>query len=859
MPAPRDFPHLHWTYQGPFEPTFNGGRKTPDEVRLAKADPKGHAGKIRRQVETMRQDALAQAEARHAAGLPDIKGKGFLLRVPEGTNVDDLAYSLGIELVAETESGLMFAASDDLDLVRLEEVLAKFEVNIDGGGSAAGIIEVFHERDDARKLAELLVGKVHDLWPFDDDTIYTFDLGIQTAGSSKDVEWTRRLPKNKDQTDEDYAKLVAELRQADRERADEHWMEAANERFGELQSLIGYYRGEVIDGLKHSDLTETRKGIIFPDSIEVRVRMSGKGFRDLVENFRHLFEVSLPPDVRYLPGSPEAVGEEGNLKILPPDDDAPKVCVIDSGIEEEHYWLEPAIDKASSRCFLPEYDPDDVADYVAPRGHGTRVAGAVLYPRAVPKEGVVQPVAWIQNARVLDEDNHLPETLPPERYLTEVVAHFGEGDAGTRIFNHSISESKPCESKRMCSWAAKIDDLVHRHDLLFVQISGNLATVEIFNSLQGGDNHPAQLLEDNAKIASPGQSLHALTVGSISHAVVDGGPRQSFARHLHFPSAFTRTGYSPLWSVVKPEVVEYGGDRLHEIPFSRIMPTSTETAPELVASTLHGAPAISSDDVGTSFAAPKVAHIAAHLQRLFPNASPQLYRALIVQSARWPEWAENGVDADEVLRLIGYGVPSLDRATTNDLHRVTLITEDAVEIGSKQYHLYHIPIPDEIRRAALEVPIRIDVTLAYTSCPRRTRSRRTGYLETWLDWRSICMGEPLHHFKARMEGQGSRKYTGVRWTIHQDGQWGDVEVNRNQGSVQKDWVVIESNQLPEDFAIAVRAHLGWNHKEGGGFARYCLAVSFEALDAELPIYTAIEAEVRSQSRVETEAEIPLFS
>ena len=95
--------------------------------------------------------------------------------------------------------------------------------------------------------------------------------------------------------------------------------------------------------------------------------------------------------------------------------------------------------------------------------------------------------------------------------------------------------------------------------------------------------------------------------------------------------------------------------------------------------------------------------------------------------------------------------------------------------------------------------------------------------------------------------------------IHQSGQHGEVEVNRNQGSVQKDWAVIESNQLPEDFAIAVRAHLGWNHKEGGGFARYCLAVSFEALDAELSIYTAIEAEVRSQSRVETEAEIPLFS
>jgi subtilisin family serine protease len=50
---------------------------------------------------------------------------------------------------------------------------------------------------------------------------------------------------------------------------------------------------------------------------------------------------------------------------------------------------------------------------------------------------------------------------------------------------------------------------------------------------------------------------------------------------------------------------------------------------------MHNAPAYSKDGAGTSFAAPKVAHIAAHIQNHFPAASPLLYRALIVQSARW--------------------------------------------------------------------------------------------------------------------------------------------------------------------------------------------------------------------------------
>lgn len=857
MPEPLVFPHLNWLHQGPFDASFNGARQNSPEADAARANRRGHAQRIRGQIDAMKRDALAAAAERREAGLPDITGKGFLLRVPDGTDVDGLAHALGIELVAETERGLMFAATDDLDLARLEEVLANFEVDVRGGGNAANVFDVFHEGDDERKLAELLVGHVYDLWPFNETTVYTFDLGIQTAASSHSVEWTRLPRRQADQTREDRAAQQAALRLQDMIRAEESWMEAADERFAELQAFVGHYGGEMITGLRHDEPRQTRKGVVFPDSIEVRVRMSGKGFRDLVENLRNLFEVSLPPDIRYLPGSPEAEGEEADLDFLPPDEDAPNVCVIDSGIQEGHRWLESAINKPWSRCFLPDLEVDDVADQVRPRGHGTRVAGAVLYPREVPKTGVIQPVAWIQNARVLDSDNRLPESLPAERYLTEVVAHFTQAGSGTKIFNHSISESKPCESRRMCAWAAKLDDLSHRNDLLFLQIAGNLSNSEIYAHLGGGGFHPAQLLEYNAKVASPGQSLHALTIGSVAHAVVVDGPRRSFATVRDFPSAFSRSGYSPLWSVVKPEVVEYGGDNLGEVPPTQSISTNSETAPELVASTLHGEPAISRDDVGTSFAAPKVAHIAAHLQRLFPTASPQLYRALIVQSARWPDWAVTA-EPDSALRLVGFGIPSLERATTNSLHRVTLITEDSKEIWSKQYHLYRVPIPQEIRRATLEARVRIDVTLAYTASPRRTRSRRTGYLETWLDWRSIGREEPIEHFRNRMEGNGDRYYRGLPWVIHPSGQHGEVEVSRDRGSVQKDWAVVEANELPENFAIAVRAHVGWNHKEGGGFARYCLAVSFEALDAELPIYTAIETGIRLEARTEIEEEIDLF-
>jgi hypothetical protein len=186
----------------------------------------------------------------------------------------------------------------------------------------------------------------------------------------------------------------------------------------------------------------------------------------------------------------------------------------------------------------------------------------------------------------------------------------------------------------------------------------------------------------------------------------------------------------------------------------------------------------------------------------------------------------------------------LERATSNSEGRVTLITPDAEILPSKKLHLYTIKIPEELRNAALEARIRIDVTLAYTALPRRTRARRTGYLETWLDWETSKLGEPMETFLARMQNGGASAHEEFPWVLHKREDWGEAqETSRNRGSVQKDWAIFDSYNFPEEFAIAVRSHIGWNHLDGAGTARYCLAVSFEVMQGEVPIYAMIESEI----------------
>jgi hypothetical protein len=148
--------------------------------------------------------------------------------------------------------------------------------------------------------------------------------------------------------------------------------------------------------------------------------------------------------------------------------------VIDSGIQEAHALIQPAIDQTTSYCFLPGKNSDEVSDYVAPGGHGTRVAGAVLYGENVAQNYTSQLPFWIQNARVLDEDNSMPVEMFPPEAVRAVVERFHQGPRQTRIFNHSINATAPCRTRYMSAWAAEIDLLCATYDVLFVQSSGNL-------------------------------------------------------------------------------------------------------------------------------------------------------------------------------------------------------------------------------------------------------------------------------------------------------------------------------------------------------------------------------------------------
>ncbi|MFA5266300.1 MAG: hypothetical protein WC378_20955 [Opitutaceae bacterium] len=233
-------------------------------------------------------------------------GAGFLLRLPEGANSDGIAYALGVELVAETQGGYMLVATEDLTFARIKEVLDAFAEEAEGGGTAAFVLEVFAGPEDMHRISRILDPEVLPLWPFVDDQVYIFDLSVQTAPSLRTVTFPR-VKKSKHESPETFATRKRTIRDAILVEASDQWAEAAELRFHELVELIQHYQGILLTGMANAPEEVAESGVVFADCFQLRVRMSGRGFKDVVLNSPHLFEVALPEDIQ-IPGTDIAAG-----------------------------------------------------------------------------------------------------------------------------------------------------------------------------------------------------------------------------------------------------------------------------------------------------------------------------------------------------------------------------------------------------------------------------------------------------------------------------------------------------------------------------------------------------------------------
>ncbi|BAZ12532.1 hypothetical protein NIES4071_43630 [Calothrix sp. NIES-4071] len=860
---PERLPHiqLQLIIEGSAKPFTSVGRKQNPQTAANLSNRQGHGKRLKSSLDFLISDWQYTQEQREKESKPSLseKSKPIILQIdPTAFDSNDLR-KFGIEVVAELENGYIIGASaNDPEFSELQKKIELFIQQQKGGNKISEIWDII---DGSRRPEYILSAELLNEWEqIRDEQIYTVDVGISCIGAkSRFPDFPEQKP---DESNEKYSNRVNKWI-SKRDATYDEWDDLAFERQQDLTSFVETYNGRITSSFVEADIPNGAK---LPDSFSCRIQISGQGLKDLVFNFPYIFDVSEPDEFAEI--IIESTSSDDNtpaFSLEKPDNNAPKVCVIDSGIQERHSLLRAAIDSASSRSWVPG-EIHITADGVKNGGHGTRVAGAIIYPNTIPRTGSEKAVCWIQNARVLDADCKLPKQLYPPNLLGEIVGVYHK-QTGTRIFNHSVTGAVACQTQYMSAWASTIDNLTWEQDILFVVAAGNLplngkigsTRLSIQDHFAANRQYPDYLLENSCRIANPAQSFQALTVGSVSSISYKVPPCSSVSQKDQ-PSAFSCSGLG-IWSTIKPEVVEYGGDFVKNQGTPPDITSPKEVCPELVRSTLSGGPAVASDNVGTSFAAPKVSHIAACLAAEFRDESCLLYRALIVQSAQWPEWAmSSNVNKLQVLRQIGYGIPNINRALGNFPNRVTLITRGERRLKARQAHVYQVKLPEQLRSPGEELEILVEVTLSYKAQPRRTRRNRRKYLSTWLDWDCSGKGEDPERFLARILKEhdapdDTDKGDGIfKWMLGKQNNHGIVrDVSRSAGTIQKDWTYVKSFELTEAFCIAVVGHKGWNN-DPDATVPYSLAISFESTQANIPIYTSfVEAQVKLE--IPTQVEI----
>lgn len=432
-----------------------------------------------------------------------------------------------------------------------------------------------------------------------------------------------------------------------------------------------------------------------------------------------------------------------------PPNNATAIAVLDSGILSGHPLLsnavgdEIAMGTRNSEKIRDGKPEDDV-------GHGTKVAGIALYGdvRTCCERREFKSEIWILSAKVMyAEENPITGQMEAkydeeellEHQLQRVIEYFANNYSNCRVVNLSLGD----EDKRMFgqrkqfNLAALVDELAGKHKLLFVISAGNLMECE-----QHGfpETYPNYLLADTdtAKIIDPATAALALTVGAVTppYGPLNRYPDDFFysPATTRYPSPFTRVGPG-YQGMIKPELVEEGGniirDRRGVVPDlgGKIVTLNPRWLDEGRMFTV---------DQGTSLSAPKVTHLAARLFNQYPNASPNLIKALLLSSAQIPDDRPlplSDIDLEaadgrliDLLKVYGYGQPDFDRACFSTDRSVVLLREKQIKLNGVDVYYFYLP-PEFI-----EVPgrKRLMVTLVYDP---PTNKNRLDYLGCTLDFR----------------------------------------------------------------------------------------------------------------------------
>ena len=460
----------------------------------------------------------------------------------------------------------------------------------------------------------------------------------------------------------------------------------------------------------------------------------------------------------------------GDAEAFEPDGREPIAALLDGYPVQNHTLLRNRVD-------IDEVDVTAAQAPVIGRFHGTAMASLILHGDLTKKQRslrrTLKIIPILATAQGAHEESTPLDKLPLALIYRAVVA-LKEGivqadPLGPNIvlLNHSVCDVQAPFVRRPTAWAKLIDFLSYKYRVLFVVSAGNISQPMVVDaypdrkSFVAADRVQRQVAvlrsveaaKGTRGIFSPAEAVNALTVGAV-HA--DGSGACPTA-HIN---PYEDIGMTNLCSAlglgvnrgIKPDLIEDGGRQVAAASDgpSGVVIWGSEighigqlaAAPDV----FGGGNSFVRRSTGTSNAAALTTRsgiLLADVIEAAVKADGQDWmtlptRAVMLKTlmAHGCEWGDIGklLDAayppeakaqwsrrrETISRFLGFGKANLDRVSSGESHRVTLLGDDVIQSGA--LHEYRIPVPSamlknrEIRRIIMTLswctPIR-PTTVAY--------------------------------------------------------------------------------------------------------------------------------------------------
>ncbi|MBO2544073.1 S8 family peptidase [Salegentibacter sp. BDJ18] len=614
-------------------------------------------------------------------------------------------------------------------------------------------------------------------------------------------------------------------------------------------------------GIEHKDAR-----IVFPERLVFLVKCKNQDLKELIARDDNLAEFRLGHEAAgfwYNESRKEQIDWINDLlDRLNVHDNSVSICVMDTGINNEHSLLKPFLAEDSCLSVDPKWLNHDHS------GHGTLMAGLAIFNSledALTSTGDYHVYHDLISVKILPNEGENPVELWGDITSQAMNRALIHKPNNTIIFCMAVTADVNSHYGEPSSWSAAVDKLCFGEEddasKLVILSAGNLENINDWRI------YPDSNLQTSVK--NPAQSWNALSIGAFTRKVEFDGDEYSDYFNLAniyglSPYSSTSSEWDSKWPY-KPDVVFEGGNILKAKDDSEFMHGYEDF--NLLSTSKHIL--IRQFDLmrATSAASAQAAWFAAQIANKYPELSSETIRGLIVHAAELKDemYEQFGLnrkmktDVKKIMKIFGYGIPDLDKALYTYNNALTYIAEEEIQpfikkengqISFKDMHFYKIPWPEEILIDNPDAEVKVKITLSYFIEPG---PGRIGWKDKYR-YRSHGFGFDLNspteseeEFKKRINKAAIEDDDLIendsgsdRWTVGSQG--------RKKGSIHSDTWTGKASEIASCNMIGIFPIMGWwrqrSHlKRYNSITKYSLIISLETPEQNLDLYTPVMTKI----------------